>query len=944
MAETVTETPPVPLPLFPPAPGCLSCTLHLEARTVGIPARPAGYPDPVLPPGNSRALLVVGEAPGHEEDIRGLPFVGPAGLLLHRVYIDGPLNLARHADVFLTNAVRCRPFRNATPTVGQVSACRQHLVSEIRTLQSLYAEVVILCTGAVGVRSVLGLPSLSAGLSAQGEIQDWGFTGAEDLRPCVVFSTYHPVNLSSTRDPSKLAPIRDHLKLLDAYLAGAAVTPIDTIPYLVNPTPPPTLQRLALDIETYGFIRDEPEQTVFHPWRSEYQDRPHRLVHTVAVAWPETHQAERIGELSRGEDGTVKVGVFVWAEPAHRRNLLAFIRNLAPGGDLLGMNLKFDLSYLRYCDPLFYSALHPGLNLTDVSVLNYLHSEQRPERSLKSISELLQVASYKADRKRTERFRSDRDPALWAYNAKDAYATLEAVRALERHIVEDYPHTRKLTSYSRRTYSRLLWSCIQMEEAGIAFDQQKLEDLDFSSVLRGALLYSECRHKYGLVLAGPGSDKSKEALYLRALEESGLAGDSRVSWTSKQQRLAINQENAHLFLQHLPVDSASALQLRRQQEYEKLSKMVTSYTRPMLHGTTRNPVKSRVIPDGSRLQKWNSQRRPGTLIAYPSWFPVPSSFDSGLEGGTIQGRITSKGPACQVLPPAVKSCMTSRYLPGFLIVWDLSQIEMRIAALLSGDAQMLREYREGVDRHSRTAQSIIRHLLLWMRDTGRGEFALRGRIYTPGLLREIAAHPEPRIIEAFSVFREIGKTTNFLIIYLGSPSKLQHTLAADLEISLPEPVCDEIIREQRDCYPGLAAWQKALIRQAQKTGRIELPLIGASRMFLGSARAVRDTYTSEIVNFPLQFTAAWVMLDIQAALYEALSRRRKPVHVGLNIYDSLFADGPLSELPFVQEIARRCFQSSDYVKRLEDLLARSVPVEYDERILVRDRLHPSRST
>ncbi len=77
-------------------------------------------------------IMLVGEAPGAQEDKQGRPFVGPSGSLLtrllHSIGID-------RKDVFITSVVKCRPPGNRAPTASELAACRQHLDAQIAAIQ-----------------------------------------------------------------------------------------------------------------------------------------------------------------------------------------------------------------------------------------------------------------------------------------------------------------------------------------------------------------------------------------------------------------------------------------------------------------------------------------------------------------------------------------------------------------------------------------------------------------------------------------------------------------------------------------------------------------------------------------------------------------------------------------------------------------------------------------
>jgi DNA polymerase len=103
--------------------------------------------------GNPAAKLVlVGEAPGEQEDRLGQPFVGRSGALLDLALAEAGL---RREDVWITNAVKCRPAalgRNRAPTVKEVKAWRPVLEAELRLLRPR----AVLALGAVAAKALAG--------------------------------------------------------------------------------------------------------------------------------------------------------------------------------------------------------------------------------------------------------------------------------------------------------------------------------------------------------------------------------------------------------------------------------------------------------------------------------------------------------------------------------------------------------------------------------------------------------------------------------------------------------------------------------------------------------------------------------------------------------------------------------------------------------------------
>jgi len=127
--------------------------------------------------------LFVGEGPGAEEDARGEPFVGQAGKLLDAML--AAIDLCRGDNVYIANAVKCRPPGNRTPEAGEIDACRPYLRRQIALLR----PKLIVLLGRAAVQAVLGEErSLAGSRGKRFEYRD-----GELVVPVVV--TYHPAYL-----------------------------------------------------------------------------------------------------------------------------------------------------------------------------------------------------------------------------------------------------------------------------------------------------------------------------------------------------------------------------------------------------------------------------------------------------------------------------------------------------------------------------------------------------------------------------------------------------------------------------------------------------------------------------------------------------------------------------------------------------------------------------
>ncbi|GAC1427469.1 MAG: hypothetical protein NVSMB62_25320 [Acidobacteriaceae bacterium] len=174
-------------------PACKGCDLYLHA-TQAVPGKGTAH----------APLLLVGEQPGDQEDLQGLPFVGPAGKILHRACDELALD---PASFFLTNAVKHFKFTprgklrlHQTPRLSEVTACRPWLLAEIQTIRPR----VILCLGATAAKSLLGNNfSLT---QSRGRVLSTPFADK-------VMATYHPSAILRAQDKDAAADLFHFLKL-----------------------------------------------------------------------------------------------------------------------------------------------------------------------------------------------------------------------------------------------------------------------------------------------------------------------------------------------------------------------------------------------------------------------------------------------------------------------------------------------------------------------------------------------------------------------------------------------------------------------------------------------------------------------------------------------------------------------------------------------------------
>lgn len=148
--------------------GCAKCPLAASRMKFVFGAGNADAP-----------IMIIGEAPGQEEDEQGLPFVGAAGKLLTTML--AAITIDRTTDVFITNILKCRPPQNRTPETAEIVACLPMLKRQIDILQ----PKAILLLGRIAAHALLDVSDSVANM----RLHVFEYNGI----PTVV--TYHPAAL-----------------------------------------------------------------------------------------------------------------------------------------------------------------------------------------------------------------------------------------------------------------------------------------------------------------------------------------------------------------------------------------------------------------------------------------------------------------------------------------------------------------------------------------------------------------------------------------------------------------------------------------------------------------------------------------------------------------------------------------------------------------------------
>lgn len=246
-------------------------------------------------------------------------------------------------------------------------------------------------------------------------------------------------------------------------------------------------------------------------------------------------------------------------------------------------------------------------------------------------------------------------------------------------------------------------------------------------------------------------------------------------------------------------------------------------------------------------------------LVEPSTGRIHTSF---MQTGTATGRLSSRDPNLQNIPvrtaegKRVRAAFRSRQSDWVLLSADYSQIELRILAHLSEDAQLIETYRQGLDIHARTAAALISH----------GE-------------------------EMTADMRRQAKAVNFGVLY----GMTAFRLARDLEI--PRSTAKEFIDGYFGLYSRVKEWIDETVRETRERG-YALTITGRRRylpQMSSSDRTERMMAERMAINSPVQGSAADLIKQAMIQIHQGIQKQKLPLSMLLQVHDELVLECPRSE-------------------------------------------------
>lgn len=700
--------------------------------------------------------MLVGEAPGANEDREGEPFVGDAGRVLDALCASAGLS---RDDIYITNVVKCRPPGNRNPTPAEVEACRLYFVRELEAVD----PTIIVALGTQPGKALTGRDKIAGN---RGRILPLKPEYRSDV-PVVI--TYHPA--ASLHNPREAASMKkaivEDLTMAQSIAAGAdkpfIATRDDDVREVLRALRRAPLLGCDLEFEVL------PEGGR-NPW-SRRGDR-------VPTWWA-------LGLAGRVDGKLIACSIRDTSQflPAVR-----WLLNRIPStyhnanADVVWL-LDEDIKPIIGGDTLLAASL---LNLDTALTLEAL------------VVMLAGLPPWKAAGSRGDWSTRPRTEEEWEreleYNGRDALASVVLDETLNAKMEQELPQVVPLYRLLLKATATLT----RVSMTGAPVDEEGLDALE--GEVRGRL--RELRTLVADVLDVPGyATKRSGSVEAVALSLERLLGIQFPKTPTKKPSMTIDTLSPY------------------KGEHESVDALLSIAELTKLHGTYLKPWRFLV----------KQQRDARLHTIYKLWAARTGRSSAEHDvGGTIQ----------QVpRPKRVRSLIKAR--EGRKIVSaDQSQIELRIAAWVAREENMVRFINEGIDPHKATAA--------WVK--------VANRMSLPQFLNRLdELLPEVTYEERFS-----AKAVNFGFLFGMREKKFIATARKDYGVTFTPQQAGAVRRGYFTLYPRFEEWHEESWKWVE-LGYVDT-VLGRRRPLIVSDNEDAEGLLRKAVNTPVQGTASDISL------------------------------------------------------------------------------------
>lgn len=751
---------------------CTLCPLHKTAEYVCL----LGHGS------RTKRAMVIGEAPGAREDDSGVPFVGKAGKLLDRLLNDVGID---RKDIYITNAVHCRPPENRTPTKREINACKVWLDKELEYVKPKY----VLLLGNTPLLSVLGLKGIRK------------LRGRPVEKDGVWYlPTYHPSY--ALRDPTNEPILKVDLQAFKDLMDNRGLPQEKRLSIHIVENGD-DLKEMILDIEQESLVSYDIETNGLDPFAKGAK------IISFGVG---TRTTQWVIPLDHKESK--------W-RPNHHLWLLRTVVKAARGAKMCAHNAKFDSLWLKVIYGIdWYSDF-------DTMLAHYILDENA-RHGLKELATLYcQAPNYDVDKNEKQGDFPLKDHAR--YHAHDLFYTRKLKLIFERELKRD-PSLHALFYDLIMPTARMF---VDIEYEGVYIDVKRLHQVEIELNKR-VVEATKIMDKYAPG-TNWGSPKQVGELLFGKLKLSPLDKTAKGAPSTSEsvlKRLASQHE--------VPRELLKFRECKQQLSF-------------FIEGWQPGIVNSRLHPT----------------------FKIH---------GTVTGRLSCENPNLQQVPrdPLIRSLITAP--DGWeLVESDLSQIELRIAAELAGERNMLNAFQTGEDVHWKTViREISRkgsyndEVLSTARILGGGA-NVRNLTYSKAIELMLQAGPEA-CIKADSRWKELrkkAKAINFGYLYGMWWKKFIIYARDNYGVNVTDSEAQESRETFFELYPDFAPWHKKQKRFVRAHGYIRT-LSGRLRR-LPAAYGYSDSPEAkeaerQAINSPVQSFANELNLMAAVEMHDKFDR------------------------------------------------------------------------
>lgn len=729
----------------------------------------------------SARVMLIGEAPGRREDETHQAFVGPAGEYLNELLKEAGL---KREDCYITNVAKCRPPDNRTPTKGEIRTCvEEYLQKEIDRV----APQIIVLLGNSALQGVVGKSGITKHRGTTFRVGD-----------IPVLPTLHPA--AGLRNPFRKPEIRADFRQLRRLLGGDEPGGLDTKVRIIRRSKQLAALRkvlfnaeeIAFDLETYTFdngVRLKGKKVVsgLQEWRGSLS-----VISCISISW------------APGETAVVPLH----HEDTPWRDPDAALRYLKPALEqrdtkYIAHNGKFDCRWL--------AAKGVFVPLTFDTMLAAHMLDENRGKSLKTLSQvLLDADAYDIgeDVKNAYYVPMKR---LCVYAAKDADYTLRLYHLFRKELKE-HPRTARIFKKLMMPSSNML---TKVERRGVWVDLPKIEkhteitDENLEKIKDVMYRYVPKAKRPQLVPEGATKKRTKE-----------LAG---INFNSPQQVAVWLFKDLGL------------------SPLKKTKSGAWSTDESVLLQLAKEHVACKAL---LKYRKWAKYRDTYLLpLAVKHVDEVDRIHPSFKLYGTVTGRLSCHEPNLQNIPrnPFLRGVVGAP--PGWkLIEADYAQIELRIAAMLARETNLLRVFHQDGDPHMDVAVDMTNKL---PQDITKEE-------------------------------RKMAKPVNFGFLYSMGWEKFITYARDNYEIEFTDQEAQEARETFFRKWPKLRAWHERQRKIVNRYGYVQSP-IGRVRHLpdvRSGDKAVRAEAERQAINSPVQSFASDLMLMSALQLDTTLNPRR----------------------------------------------------------------------